>query len=213
MTEQVGAVQPQVVTQKKDNAVRNTAIAGGTGLIAGGAAGYATKQIMKNNEFTDEFVKEAHNQILNTMFKDNDDTKLAKAIFNMDENPTIDAIKKFLKNNAKAIEEESGDMVEFLRTNSDEEIQNLYNGIRESFNTQVKSNLDDVTQTLKYYLEDGKKLFTKQECFKDNKLYKAALKAQHEVKGKAGLIWGAATGAVLGTGAFIASKMSGKKEA
>ena len=48
-----------VPVQKTDNAGRNAAIAGTLGIAGGGTAGYLTKQIIKDGEIKDEFVKEA----------------------------------------------------------------------------------------------------------------------------------------------------------
>ena len=57
MVEGVNNVQT-VPVQKADNAGRNAAIAGALGVVGGGTAGYMTKQILKDGEFKDEFVKE-----------------------------------------------------------------------------------------------------------------------------------------------------------
>lgn len=213
MVEQVGTTQPQVINQKKDNAVRNSAIAGGAGLIAGGTAGYMTKQIMKDNKFTDKFVKEVRKQVLNDAGVEKNEQKFITAMLKIEENPTIDTIRNFFKNNTKYLSEEFDDISGLLKNASDEELRESFSHIREIFNEKIKPAFSIVTENMRGFLEDGKKVFTKQEALKDSDVYKLILKAQHNVKGKAGLIWGAITGTALGTGVYIASKMNGKKEA
>ncbi len=212
MVEQIGTVQPQATTQKKDNTIRNTAIAGGAGLIAGGTTGYMTKQIMKDNKFTDQFVKEVRKQILEDAGISKNEQKFITAMCKMDENPAIDSIKNFFRKNTKYLDETLGITDDLLKNISDEEIRKHFNRLKQIFDNQIKPAFSVVTENMRSFLEDGKKLFTKQEALKDCDVYKLILKAQHNVKGKAGLIWGTSTGAILGTGAYIASKITEKKE-
>ena len=97
MVESINNVLNTTTETKKDNAGRNAAIAGGLGLIGGGATGYLTKQIYKDDKFTDEFIKNFRNEILNQACEDKADRKALKEMINLGDNPSIDELKKFMK--------------------------------------------------------------------------------------------------------------------
>ena len=211
MVEGVNNIQTQSI-QKKDNAGRNAAIAGAVGAIGGGTAGYLTKQIIKDGEIKDEFVKEAKKQVINILGEDKADRKILKALYNMEDNPAIDTVKKFLKQNKKFIEKIDDIKVADLLKKPDNEIMDYFNQINKAFSKALKIKFNDLPELMKSWLEKGQKTFKPVESLKDNKMYKGVLKAQQKIKGKAGLIWGAATGAVLSIGTFIASKVGGNKQ-
>ena len=88
--------------QKQDTAGRNATIAGTIGLVGGGTAGYMTKQIYKDNKFTDEFIKEIGKQHINSIDITNDQKKFLKD-FLIKNNPRVETIKKFLNDNKENI--------------------------------------------------------------------------------------------------------------
>ncbi len=212
MVEGVNNVQT-VPVQKADNAGRNAAIAGALGVVGGGTAGYMTKQILKDGEFKDEFVKEVKKQVINILGEDKIDRKSLKALYNMEDNPAIDTVKKFLKQNKKFIEKVDDVKVADLLKKPDNEIMDYFNQINKAFSKELKAKFNDLPELMKSWLEKGQKTFKPVESLKDNKIYKGVLKAQKNLKGKAGLIWGVTAGAVLGIVTYIASKAGGTKQA
>lgn len=213
MVEAINNVQTPVGT-KKDNALRNGLIAAVVGAGIGDVAGYQLKQIVKDGAFTDEFIKETQNQFITSMC----DTKAEKdaiiALLNMGENPQIDAVRKFLKKHAIGVvgEEYANDIKEILQK-SDSEIMKEFKPIKSDCDLCFGNVLNTLPEKMKNFLEEGKTQFKPTEALKENVLYKLILKAQHNIKFKAGAIIGAASGLVLGAGAYLATKLSGKKEA
>lgn len=212
MVEAINNVQTPVVT-KKDNALRNGLIAAVVGAGIGDVAGYQLKQIVKDGAFTDEFIKETQNQFITSM----SDTKAEKDVIidlqNMGENPQIDAVRKFFKKHSRVFfedEEHSGYIKKFLQK-SDSEIMKEFNVIKSDYDVYVASKLNLLSEKMKNFLE--KTQFKPTEALKENVFYESILKAQHNIKFKAGAIIGAASGLVLGAGAYLATKFSGKKEA
>ncbi len=212
MVEGINNIQTQNI-QKKDNAGRNAVLAGAVGAIGGGTAGYLTKQIIKDGEIKDEFVKETKKQVINILGENKAERKAVKALYNLEDNPAIDTVKKFLKQNKKFIEKIDDIKVADLLKKSDNEVMDYFNQINKAFAKELKTRLDELPELMQSWLEKGKKTFKPVESLKDNKMYKGVLKAQQKLKGKAGMIWGAAAGLVLGVGTYIASKTSGTKQA
>ena len=212
MVEGINNIQTQNI-QKNDNAGRNAVLAGAVGAIGGGTAGYLTKQIIKDGEIKDEFVKEAKKQVINILGENKAERKAVKALYNLEDNPAIDTVKKFFKQNKKFIEKIDDIKVADLLKKSDNEVMDYFNQINKAFTKELKTRLDNLPELMQYWMEKGKKTFKPVESLKDNKMYKGVLKAQQKLKGKAGMIWGAAAGLVLGIGTYIASKTSGTKQA
>ncbi len=212
MVESVNNIQTQSI-QKKDNAGRNATVAGAIGLVSGGTAGYMTKQIFKDDKFTDEFIKETKKQALHSIVDDKNEKKALNTLLNIEDNPTIDTAKKFFKNNKKYIETIIGNgTIDDSLKGSDEDILDTFKGVKQNFDENIKTTLDDIPNEISEWFDKNKKKFISSDKLKNNKLYQGVLKAQQKIKGKAGLIWGAATGAVLSIGTFIASKVGGNKQ-
>lgn len=206
MVEGVNNIQTQNI-QKKDNAVQNAAIAGGVGVVGGGTAGYMTKQIFKDDKFTDEFIKESKKQLVNTKTDDKNLRKIIINLFNMEDNPTIKSIKKFFRNNKAFFEQIDKEEFDNI-LKSEKKILDTFQQLKKGLNDEFSGNFDEISK----FFDKNKKKFISSDKLKNNKLYQGVLKAQLKIKGKAGLIWGAATGAVLSIGTFIASKVGGNKQ-
>ena len=131
----------------------------------------------------------------------------------MEDNPAIDTVKKFLKQNKKFIAKVDDVKVADLLKKPDNEIMDYFNQINKAFSKELKTRLEELPELMKSWLEKGQKTFKPVDSLKDNKMYKGVLKAQKKLKGKAGMIWGVTAGAVLGIGTYIASKASGTKQA
>ena len=148
MVEGVNNVQT-VPVQKADNAGRNAVIAGALGVVGGGTAGYMTKQILKDGEFKDEFVKEVKKQVINILGEDKIDRKSLKALYNMEDNPAIDTVKKFLKQNKKFIEKVDDVKVADLLKKPDNEIMDYFNQINKAFSKALKTKFNDLPELMK----------------------------------------------------------------
>ena len=212
MVESIGNVQPQSVQVKKDNAGRNAAIAGGVGLVGGGATGYLTKQIFKDDKFTDEFVKETAKDFLAKVSDDKHERKVLQALYDIEDNPSIDTIKKFFKNNKKHLEKIGDESAIDILKKSDDEIMSAFLDLKTDFNENIKTTLDQIPDDLLNLFDKTKKKFVFPEGMKNDEICKAAQHTMQKLKGKAGLIWGVTAGTVLGIGAFIASKLGGSNK-
>lgn len=209
MVKGVNNIQTQRM-QKQDTAGRNATIAGTIGLVGGGTAGYMTKQIYKDNKFTDEFIKEIGKQHINSIDITNDQKKFLKD-FLIKNNPRVETIKKFLNDNKENINDKKifDETIDDFLKRSDNDMLNRINELREAFSDEVLDAISDFSESF----DENKKKFISSDKFKNEKSYQTILKAQKNVKGKASIIWGVATGAVLGIGTFIASKVGRNKQA
>ena len=212
MAESVNNIQP-AVTVKNDNAGRNAAIGGAVGLVGLGTVGYTTKKIFKDDKFTDEFIKEVKNSTVDNFTEDKDQRKVIKSLLSMEENPSIDKIKKFIKNNKKYIEKETGNKVSDILKESDDDIKNAFITKLKPQCDILKGKLDAVVGQILDLFDKDKREFNITDDMKDSEVVKAISSARKKIKGKAGLIWGIASGAVLGAGAYIATKLNGNKQA
>ncbi len=212
MAESVNNIQP-AVTVKNDNAGRNAAIGGAVGLVGLGTVGYTTKKIFKDDKFTDEFIKEVKNSTIDNLIEDKDQRKGIKSLLSMEENPSIDKIKKFIKNNKKYFEKETGKKVSDILKESDDDIKNAFITKLKPQCDILKGKLDAVVGRILDLFDKDKREFNITDDMKDSKVVKAISSARKKIKGKAGLIWGIASGAVLGAGAYIATKLNGNKQA
>lgn len=212
MAESVNNIQP-AVTVKNDNAGRNAAIGGAVGLVGLGTVGYTTKKIFKDDKFTDEFIKEVKNSTIDNLIEDKDQRKVIKSLLSMEENPSIDKIKKFIKNNKKYFEKETGKKVSDILKESDDDIKNAFITKLKPQCDILKGKLDAVVGRILDLFDKDKREFNITDDMKDSKIVKAISSARKKIKGKAGLIWGIASGAVLGAGAYIATKLNGNKQA
>ncbi len=212
MAESVNNIQP-AVTVKNDNAGRNAAIGGAVGLVGLGTVGYTTKKIFKDDKFTDEFIKEVKNSTIDNLIEDKDQRKVIKSLLSMEENPSIDKIKKFIKNNKKYFEKETGKKVSDILKESDDDIKNAFITKLKPQCDILKGKLDAVVGQILDLFDKDKREFNITDDMKDSEVVKAISSARKKIKGKAGLIWGIASGAVLGAGAYIATKLNGNKQA
>ena len=212
MAESVNNIQP-AVTVKNDNAGRNAAIGGAVGLVGLGTVGYTTKKIFKDDKFTDEFIKEVKNSTIDNLIEDKDQRKGIKSLLSMEENPSIDKIKKFIKNNKKYFEKETGKKASDILKESDDDIKNAFITKLKPQCDILKGKLDAVVGRILDLFDKDKREFNITDDMKDSEVVKAISSARKKIKGKAGLIWGIASGAVLGAGAYIATKLNGNKQA
>ena len=209
MVEGVNSIQNKPVQKNKNNAAANAVVAGSFGAIGGGAAGYLTKQIYKDDKFTDEFLKQFRNECINMTDSDKETKKAIKSMLKLEDNPSIDAIKKYMIKYKKIFTDDAADMDSFLK-NADDRIVELFTSTRDSILNAIQSG----EEVLPKFYDKAKKCFNvplDNSSNTDGLL--AAIKAQQKVKGKAGLIWGATAGLVLGIGTYIASKLSNNKQA
>lgn len=209
MVEGVNSIQNKPVQKNKNNAAANAVVAGSFGAIGGGAAGYLTKQIYKDDKFTDEFLKQFRNECINMTDSDKETKKAIKSMLKLEDNPSIDAIKKYMIKYKKIFTDDAADMDSFLK-NADDRIVELFTSTRDSILNAIQSG----EEVLPKFYDKAKKCFNvplDNSSNTDGLL--AAIKAQQKVKGKAGLIWGATAGLVLGVGAYIVSKLSNNKQA
>ncbi len=209
MVEGVNSIQNKPVQKNKNNAAANAVVAGSFGAIGGGAAGYLTKQIYKDDKFTDEFLKQFRNECINMTDSDKETKKAIKSMLKLEDNPSIDAIKKYMIKYKKIFTDDAADMDSFLK-NADDRIVELFTSTRDSILNAIQSG----EEVLPKFYDKAKKCFNvplDNSSNTDGLL--AAIKAQQKVKGKAGLILGATVGLVLGVGAYIVSKLSNNKQA
>ena len=213
------------VSQKHDNSVRNGLIAGSVGLVGAGTAGYVTKSILKDGNYTDEFVTSVNNKMFQSK-----KGKALLAMFSLDEkSPTfLDEVVKVIKENAelfeidpKEITKSDVDMAKLL--GGEEQVRNLYSGF---INTIKKTTGDELTtgkdtnivEIAKKYLPEEldeifdrtKKAFKTDIPEKGETLFESAKKSLRNIKLKAGAVYGGIAAAVLGLGAYIYTKMTNK---
>ena len=213
------------VSQKHDNSVRNGLIAGSVGLVGAGTAGYAAKSILKDGNYTDEFVTSFNNKMFQTK-----DGKALLAICSLDEkSPTfLDEMVKVIKENAelfeidpKEITKSDVDMVKLL--GGEEQVRNLYSGVIDVLKETVGDELTigkdtNIVELVKKHVPDdldeifdrSKKAF-KTDISEDSKeALEYAKKSLRNIKLKAGAVYGGIAAAVLGLGAYIYTKMANK---
>ena len=165
--------------------------------------------IYKDDKFTDEFLKQFRNECINMTDSDKETKKAIKSMLKLEDNPSIDAIKKYMIKYKKIFTDDAADMDSFLK-NADDRIVELFTSTRDSILNAIQSG----EEVLPKFYDKAKKCFNvplDNSSNTDGLL--AAIKAQQKVKGKAGLIWGATAGLVLGVGAYIVSKLSNNKQA
>ena len=209
MVEGVNSIQNKPIQKNKNNAAANAVVAGSLGAIGGGAAGYLTKQIYKDDKFTDEFIKQFRNEALDQACKDDASRKAVKAMINLKDNPSLDEVKNYISKYRNIFTDNVDDIDTFLK-GANEEILNLFTSSKNLILDAIKEG----EEILPNFYDKAKKCFNvplDNSSNTDGLL--AAIKAQQKIKGKAGLIWGATAGLVLGIGTYIVSKLSNNKQA
>ena len=200
-------IQPQIAP-KKDNTKRNVAIATGVGAVGGGAIGYITKNVMKNGELTDEFTKKLIDNALKETYKGDKTTiKLTKDVLKLAENPTAETVKQLIKKHAKYFKLEGEKLAETLKE-IDESVVEYFNKNIMPIKEKFEKTVEILTNSIKNNYDAKTKKFTisnpEGAAFVNN--------AKRSIKGKAGLIWGAASAITLGFGTWVVSKVVDKKE-
>ncbi len=195
-----------------DNRGRNAAIGAGVGLVGGGAAGYFTKSILKDGNFSDEFI---HNTMLATAADDNakNSLKLAKKVAEMGEDVPVDKMKKVLN---KAIEKSAdifgADKLEetkkLLAEGSDDEVKTLFGTFKAATETiydTAKKVVSDGLETI--YDKAGKKFneLPQDAAEETKKCLEVAKKTARNMKLKPAAIYGAAAALVAGVAGYLAT--------
>lgn len=189
-------------------------------LIGGGAGaviGHATKSILKDNNFSDEFVKETSKVALNS--------EKGKAVLDMCKvdpkannyaTQIIEVIKKHSKVfgiDPKEISKSDEGIIEFLGGSN--KVRNMFSEaldeLKSVYGVELKLGKDtNVKELIEKYMADdlediydmSKKDF-KAVADKDKPLLEYAKKAQRNLKLKAAGIYGAVGAAVLGLGTYF----------
>lgn len=194
-----------------DNRGRNAAIGAGVGLVGGGAAGYFTKSILKDGNFSDEFI---HNTMLATADdQEKDCLKLAKKVAEMGEDVPVDKMKKVFN---KAIEkfadifsaDELEETKKIVAEGSDDEVKTLFGTFKAATETlydETKKIVSDRLETI--YDKAGKKFKElPQDAAEETKEWlEAAKKTARNMKLKPAAIYGAAAALVAGVAGYLAT--------
>lgn len=194
-----------------DNRGRNAAIGAGVGLVGGGAAGYFTKSILKDGNFTDEFV----NKAILAGAKDDQTKNVVNAtrkISELAEDAPVDKMKKVLSKLGESIAESVGEDKEVfkkaLAEGTDDEVKGMFTtikeglgGLYETMKTQTVEALDNV------YDKSAKKFkeLTSEASEETKNVLAEAKKIARNIKLKPAAIYGAAAAVVAGLVAYAAT--------
>lgn len=205
--------------ENKNNTARNTAIGAGVGLVGGGTVGYITKSLIKDNEFTDEFVLSTVKKMAEKS-KDKESFNIVKKFLKFDENTPADKLKKFFAKNADTWK--FGYNAEEINKMSEAQIKDVFKELKEL----VKDRLDlsrlsidkvydvktkkfkDIDKEIKNDLGEGFDDLIKDISKEAKKLAENMKKTMRELKLKQAGIYGgiAAAGAGLIAWAVSANK-------
>lgn len=207
--------------ENNNHTVRNTAIGAGVGLVGGGTAGYLTKSLIKDNEFTDEFVLSTVKKMAEKS-KDKESFNIVKKFLKFDENTPTDKLKKFFAKNADTWE--IGYKAEEINKMSEAQIKGVFKELKEL----VKNRLDisrlsmesvydtktrkfkDIDKEVKNDLGDFYDLI--KDLFKeDKKLAENMKKTMRELKLKQAGIYGGIAAAGAGLIAWAVSAKNSNK--
>ena len=224
MVEAVNGTVP--VVSKKDNTLRNTAIGTGVGLVGGGATGYLTKNILKNGELTDEFVKEYAHTMIETQEKSldagKDVIKMVKECYDLGEDFSTSDARKFYKKYAKVaqiddktinavLDQPDEKFIEAMKEFRSRILDAKNTGNKfKSYNVRLKEGLGHVKE---WYTSNKNSLKADDAQIKELEAYKFATSAMKKLKFRAGAIWGASAAIVLGFGTFVISHIFSHKDA
>lgn len=186
--------------ENKNHTARNTAIGAGVGLVGGGTAGYLTKSLIKDNEFTDEFVLSTTKKMVEKS-KDKESFNIVKKFLKFDENTPTDKLKKFFAKNADTWK--FGYNAEEINKMSEAQIKDVFKELKEL----VKDRLDLSRLGMDRVYDVKTKKF-KDISEESKKLVKNMKKTMRELKLKQAGIYGgiAAAGAGLIAWAVSANK-------
>lgn len=206
----VDAVKNISTSNYQDNTNRNTGIATVVGAAGGYLAGAKTKKIYKNGEFTDEFIKQLSDTMIDNLVKnkevDAERAKRAKEALALGENPDINKVKEYFKKYAKSIEEYEGEIDDILKK-TDAEILAEFEELRSPLTSRIKN----AKGLIRPVYEEHHTFNYKSDSKSGAVLF--AQKAERALRRKAGAIWGVAAGVVLGFGTYILSKVLNKNKA
>lgn len=215
-----------------DNSNNNTALyTAGAALVGGGAGagiGYATKSILKDGNYTDEFVSKVHKGILNT-----DKGKAMSDLFALDPKSETyltdcaNVIKKHAKIFGIDVKELSSADVKIAEMlGGSEQVRDFMESFRISISAELGEEIklgkeSNISEILKKHTPDSlDKVFDRsknKKAFKSEvngegakEILKLAKDAQKSLKLKAAGIYGAIGAGVLGLGTLLCC--SGKKQ-
>lgn len=201
-----------------DNRGRNAAIGAGVGLVGGGATGYLTKSILKDGNFTDEFI---HKAVL-AGAKD-DETKnvvnIARKISEVADDAPVDKMKKVLSKFGDSVADAvGGDKEAFkkaLTEGSDDEVKGLFATVKEGIGTLYEGLKAQTTEALDTVYDKSAKKFKAlaEDASEETKnLLSEAKKIVRNMKLKPAAIYGAAAAVVAGLIAYVATPKGEKAE-
>ncbi len=226
------------VSQKHDHSVRNGLIAGSVGLAGAGATGYATKSILKDGNYTDEFVNTVHNRLLKSdKFYKHEVASLSMMSVDINSPTFLEDFFYVAKENPEIFIDLDPDTTARLRNASkedwcrfmgDDENLNSLKSIcsylqelnRETYGDKITVGKNsNVTEFLKKSLSDelddvydrAAKAFKTDAGEGYKGLIELCKKSVRDVKLKAGAIYGGIAAAVLGIGAYVFTKMTNNK--
>ena len=195
------------VSQKQDNSSRNGLIAGSVGIVGGGAAGYATKSILKDGNYTDEFVS--------SFYKNNKDYKQLLAFLSLDKNaPTFgEDLSKILSSLLKDVGEIPPELP--APCYYDQLVGALKEVYGNDLTTGKNTNFHELYKKFIYKQFDvvfdrTKKAFKSNIPEESQYLIESVKTVMSNLKLKAGAIYGGVAAAVLGIGAYVYTKMTNK---
>ena len=195
------------VSQKQDNSSRNGLIAGSVGIVGGGAAGYATKSILKDGNYTDEFVS--------SFYKNNKDYKQLLAFLSLDKNaPTFgEDLSKILPSLLKDVGEIPPELP--APYYYDQLVGALKEVYGNDLTTGKNTNFHELYKKFIYKQFDvvfdrTKKAFKSNIPEESQYLIESVKTVMSNLKLKAGAIYGGVAAAVLGIGAYVYTKMTNK---
>lgn len=195
-----------------DNRGRNAAIGAGVGLVGGGAAGYFTKSILKDGNFSDEFI---HKTMLATAADDSarDTLKLSKKITEMGDDASVSKMKKVLNNvmeKSKSFiaEDQMEAAKKTIAEGSDDDVKSIFNTVKTAAETIYDAGKKTVSDTLEtVYDKAGKKFkeLPQDAAEETKKFFEAAKKTARNMKIKPAAIYGAAAAVVAGLIGYAAT--------
>ena len=211
----------QSVNNSNNNTALYAAMAGGT---IGAVAGHATKSILKDGNYTDEFIHQVNKNLVNS-----DEGKLIKDICSLDKNSAtyLDDCVNTMKKHAAVLginpNEVSKTDVDFFKMCGgkekftqyfDEQVSKLSKKIGEEIKLGKDTNVLDIMK--KHIPEDLDEVFDRtKNAFKSgideesNTIIKYAKSAQRNLKLKAAGIYGAIGAAALGLTTLLCAGKKG----
>lgn len=194
-----------------DNRGRNAAIGAGVGLVGGGAAGYLTKSILKDGNFTDEFV----NKAILAGAKDDQTKNVVNAtrkISELAEDAPVDKMKKVLSKLGESLAETIGEDKEAFKKviaeGTDDEVKGIFTTVKEGLGGLYETMKTQTVETLDSVYDKSAKKFKELAADASEETKNAlaeAKKIARNIKLKPAAIYGAAAAVVAGLVAYAAT--------